>query len=179
MVPTIKIIAAVSADGTIGDDGEIPWHYPKDLRHFKRLTLGKPVIMGRKTYESISDQLGSPLEDRFNIVLTHNPNEIEDSTDISKGIEEGLQTTEVVTAGSIAEATALAKTVQSSEIYVIGGTNVYRQFLPVCDEMHITQMHEEYEGDTTFPDWDQSSWKEVDRETHEEFDFVHYRRGTE
>lgn len=156
----LSIVAAVAANGVIGREGGMPWHYPEDLTHFKETTIGHPVIMGRRTFESIRERLGGPLPDRTNIVLTSNPDSLPDG---------------VVGVGSVEEAVSAARA-RDDEAYVIGGETVYRQFLPDADELILTELREAYEGDTRFPDWNREEWEEVELDDHEEFAFVTYRR---
>ncbi|MEE6210792.1 dihydrofolate reductase [Salarchaeum sp. III] len=156
----LSIVAAVAANGVIGREGGMPWHYPEDLEHFKETTTGHPVIMGRRTFESIRERIGGPLPDRTNVVLTSNPDSLPDG---------------VVGVGSVEEAVSAARA-RNDEAYVVGGETVYQQFLPRADELILTELEAEYEGDTRFPDWDREAWKEVERDDREAFAFVTYRR---
>lgn len=158
----VVLIVAVAANGVIGADGSIPWHYSADLRRFKRLTTGHPVIMGRRTYESILETLGEPLPERTSVVLTTQELETPD---------------DVVTVDSIDAALAAARETGADTTFVAGGATVYEQFLDRADRMERTELHEAYEGDTQFPEWAPEDWKEVSRESHEEFDFVTYVRA--
>lgn len=144
----IVIIAAIAANGTIGDAGKIPWHISDDLKRFKRLTMGHPIIMGRKTYES----LGKPLPGRRNIVLTRQPT----GPDQFSSIEAALK--------SCGDAT----------IFIIGGAEIYRLALPVADTLQLTHVHRDAPGDTKFPDYDKTEWEEVSREDHDGYSFVEY-----
>ncbi len=153
------IIAAVSKNGVIGKNGDIPWHYPEDLKHFKETTTGHPVIMGRKTFESLPEDY-RPLPGRENIVLTRS----------------GVENDEVTEAGSLEEAYSKAAE-ESEEAFVIGGESVYRQSLPEADRMILTRVHDEFDGDTYFPEWDESKWEEVGRDEREEISFVRYTRS--
>jgi len=161
--PTIALIAAVAENGTIGDDGEMPWHLPADLKHFKETTMGHPVIMGRLTYESIAAQIGGPRPGRTNIVLSRG----------SPAVPDG-----VIVADSVEAAVDAAKTVDgdSETVYVIGGAMVYEQFLPRADRLVLTELESTYEGDTSFPNWDRSEWREEARDRRDGFAFVEYRR---
>ena len=160
---TIALIAAVAENGIIGRDGEMPWHLPADLKHFKATTTGHPVIMGRLTYESIAADIGGPLPGRTNIVLSRG------SPDLPE---------EVVGVGSIQEALDAARqaTDDAETVYVIGGATVYTQFLPQADRLVLTEIHDSYEGDTEFPAWDREEWTERSREDHDGFSFVEYER---
>jgi dihydrofolate reductase len=140
----IFLVVAVAANGVIGRDGAMPWHLPNDLRHFKALTTGKPMIMGRKTFES----LPGLLPGRRHIVLTRDRAWAEDGAEVARSPEEAI---------------ALAN---APHIAVIGGAEIYRQFLPHADRIEWTEVAAEPEGDTRFPDFDRAEWTEVARETH-------------
>lgn len=127
----ITLIAAMAENRVIGKDGAMPWHLPDDLARFKAITLGHPVIMGRKTFASI----GRPLPGRLNIVLTR---------------RKGYSPEGVAVARSLDEALALAGT--ADEVFICGGGQVYREALPLADRIHLTVVHRPYEGDTTFPE---------------------------
>ena len=158
----ISIIAAIAKNGIIGSGNQMPWHISEDLKRFKAITSGHPVIMGRKTFES----LGRPLPNRRNIVITRNP-------DYDKaGIE---------TAASIDEALALFE--ENEEIFIIGGGEIYRQTLPLADRMYLTWIDAEADGDTYFPPIDSEEWEIVFSERHEQgltfphpFEFMNYKR---
>jgi len=142
----ISMIAAMAEDRIIGLDNKMPWHLPADLQFFKRVTLGKPVIMGRKTYQSI----GRPLPGRKNIVLTR------DSDLCIEGVE-CVQTLE--------QAVALVGDID--ELMIIGGATIYEQFLPQADRLYLTFIELKTAGDTQFPDYNaQAQWHEVEREAH-------------
>lgn len=140
----ISMIAAMANDRIIGKDNQMPWHLPADFAWFKRCTLGKPVIMGRKTYESI----GRPLPGRQNIVISRDP---------SLNIE-GVKVTT-----SIEEAIKLAGDVE--EVMIIGGGSVYATCLPKADRLYVTYIEADIEGDTQFPDWG-DGWQESHSETY-------------
>jgi len=159
----IVVVAAVAENGVIGRDGAMPWHYPADLRHFKETTLGSPVVMGRRTFESIHDRLGEPLPGRTNVVLTTRDRQFPDG---------------VVRADSIDSAVGAARRTGSESLYVVGGASVYGQFLPLADRLVLTEIHDRVEGDTYFPDVDWAEWTETDREEREELAFVTYERRT-
>ena len=162
----LALVVAVAANGVIGDDGTIPWYYPEDLRRFKETTLGHPVIMGRKTYESIVERLGEPLPDRLNIVLSRGDPELEDGAVQAESIDEGLE----IAAG------ADDAGFETDVVYVVGGADVYEQVLPDADRLVWTEIHEPAEGDTRFPSVDWNEWREVEREDHEDLSFVVYDR---
>lgn len=157
----VVLIAAVSENGVIGKDDEMPWHYPEDLKHFKNMTMGSPVIAGRVTHESIVSRLDHPLPGRTTIVLTREG--VPDHTDV-------IETNGVEAALTAAEDTG------ADEVYVIGGASIYQQFLPHADRLVLTEIHEQYDGDTYFPDWDRSEWTRVSCDLREDLAFVEYER---
>jgi len=157
----VALVAAVAENGVIGADGEMPWHYPADLAHFKETTMGHPVIVGRVTYESVSGQLGGPLPGRTNVVLTRSGVDAPESV---------VQVESVDTAVEAAAATG------AETAFVAGGATVYAQFLPRADQLVLTEVPGEPEGDTHFPDWDREDWVEVSREDQGELAFVTYER---
>lgn len=141
----LSIVAAVAENGVIGLDRGIPWHLPADLAHFKKLTMGKPILMGRKTFESI----GRPLPGRHNVVVTR---------------ERSLRIEGCSVAGSFEDALELLKSAE--EVMVIGGAEIYRLALPLADRLYLTRVHASFEGDTYFPDYDPDLWREVAIEEH-------------
>jgi dihydrofolate reductase len=158
--PRVYLVAAVAANGIIGAGGRLPWHIPEELKHFKRLTLGHPVIMGRRTWESLK----GPLPQRENIVVTRTP---------------GYEAPGAAVAASLGAALALC--IGESVAFVIGGTQLFEESLPLADGMVLTEIKRDYEGDTWFPAWDRSQWRESQREPHTaadgtKFDFVLYER---
>lgn len=157
----LALVAAVAANGVIGADGTMPWHYPEDLDHFKQTTTGHPVIMGRRTFESVYRELGSPLPDRRNIVLSSRPDQLPDG---------------VAGVTSLNAAVADAAATGVSTTYVIGGGTVYEQFLPRADELILTELDDAFAGDSTFPSVEWNEWTVVDREPHDDFEIVWYRR---
>ncbi len=142
--PILSIIVAMAKNRVIGRDNQLPWHLPADLRHFKQTTMGHPIIMGRKTYESI----GRPLPGRQNIVITRNPD---------------FQAEGCLVVHSLQE--ALAAVPEAEEVFIIGGASLYREALPLADRIYLTLVDAEVEGDTFFPELDASEWQEVRRET--------------
>ncbi|WP_123624607.1 dihydrofolate reductase [Halorubrum sp. CSM-61] len=148
----LVIVAAVAENGVIGDRGGMPWHYPADLAHFKRLTTGHPVIVGRATYESIADRIGGPLPDRTSVVLTTRDLDLPEGAVVAGDIEEAVD---------LAAADAADRGV--AEVYVIGGATVYEQLLDRADRMVLTEVPERPDGDTRFPDWDAEAWTEAER----------------
>ena len=144
MIPSIALIAAVATNGVIGRDGALPWRIPADLKHFKALTLGKPVIMGRKTYVSI----GRPLPGRQNIVLTR---------------DAGFRAEGVTVARNLDAALAAANR-DAAEVMVIGGAAVYAAALPHARRLYLTLVRASVAGDVRFPDFDRADWVEVSHE---------------
>ena len=155
----LTIIAAISENGVIGKSGKLPWHYSEDLKRFKQLTLNHSVLMGRKTYESILNYKGCPLENRTNIVLS------------SKKYYNSIEG--VIFVNSLDE--ALNK-VRGEKVYIIGGEKVYRLTLPLANKMEITKIHKIVEGDAFFPEYNKDEWKEVKREDREEYSFLTYKK---
>lgn len=147
--PEIVLILARAANGTIGRDGKLPWHLPADLRRFKRLTMGMPMVMGRKTFDS----LPGLLDGRRHIVLTRDPAWGENSAD-----EDGAER-----AGSVAEAIRIAN---APHIAVIGGAEIYRAFLPLADRIELTHIAADIAGDTAIDLPDPADWHEIAREEH-------------
>jgi dihydrofolate reductase len=159
--PRIYLVAAVAANGIIGANGRLPWRLPEDLKHFKRLTLGHAVIMGRRTWES----LPGPLPGRENIVVTGTP---------------GYEAIGAAVASSLGAAIALCAGEKLA--FVIGGTRLFADAMPIANGLVMTEIHRDYEGDTWFPPWDRARWRETQREAHTaadgtKFDFVLYERA--
>ncbi|HDO1319687.1 TPA: type 3 dihydrofolate reductase [Aeromonas veronii] len=143
----ISMIAAMAHDRVIGKDNQMPWHLPADLAHFKRVTLGKPVLMGRKTFESI----GRPLPGRRNLVISRNP---------------GYRAEGIEVVGSVEAALALLAGSSVEELMVIGGGHLYAEMLPSADCLYLTRIDLAVEGDTRFPAFDDGQWQRVDCESH-------------
>lgn len=144
----VSMIAAMANNRVIGADNAMPWHLPADLKHFKATTMGKPVIMGRKTYESI----GRALPGRLNIVISTNPDyQLEDATVVS----------------TPDAALVLAKAQQVQDIMIIGGGKIYELFLPLATKLHLTFIDLDVRGDTQFPDYDaMGEWTLVSEQAH-------------
>ena len=160
---TISLIVAASRNNIIGSGGDLPWHLPDDLRNFKRLTTGKPVIMGRKTYESI----GRSLPDRRNIVLTRDDSFVAEGCEVVTSVEAAIDT--------VSDA--------DDEVMVIGGGEIYTAFQPIARRIYLTRVHAEIDGDTAFPALDDSDWQLVSSESHPAdanhayaFDFMVFER---
>ena len=156
----ISIIVAVAENGVIGDKNSLLWHISEDLKHFKAITSGHPVVMGRKTYES----LGRPLPGRTNVVVTRQEIEIEGCR-VVHSLEE-----------------ALAQFPADEEIFIIGGESIYRQFLPYCDTAYVTKIDHAYDADTHFPnldempEWEMTEAGEEQTSFDLEFVFTKYER---
>jgi dihydrofolate reductase len=147
----IVLVAAIGENNVIGRDGQLPWRLKSDLKNFRALTIGKPVIMGRKTYESI----GRPLKDRTNIVLTR---------DFSVIVPGGVLATSLDAALNYARKDAAKRGID--EIMVIGGSDVFSAMMPQADRLEITHVHAAPEGDAFFPPFDLKIWREVARSKH-------------
>ena len=141
----IVAIAAVADNWVIGSGEDMLWHIPEDFRRFKRVTTGKPVIMGRKTFESI----GRPLPGRRNIIVTRNTAWQHEGVDVAHTLDE-----------------ARALVSDQARVFVIGGGELYAQALPQADELILTEVDADFDADTFFPAWDRAAFTEVSRETH-------------
>lgn len=146
--PQLAILAAVAANRVIGRDNALPWHLPADLKHFKQLTLGQIVVMGRRTFDSI----GKPLPGRTNVVLTRQRNPDLPGT---------------LTADSI-QAVLDRFSNDDRQIFIIGGEALFRETLPLCQRLYLTEVLRDFEGDTFFPEYDRNDWLETSREIHHE-----------
>jgi dihydrofolate reductase len=141
----ISLILAMGRNRVIGRDNQLPWHLPADLAHFKATTMGKPILMGRKTWESI----GKALPGRLNIVLTGQAGYTAEGATVVNSIDN-----------------AIAACESADELMVIGGAAVYEALLPVAQKIYLTLVDEEFEGDTFFPQIDEQEWREESREDH-------------
>ena len=159
--PQIVLIVAMARNRVIGKDGALPWHLSEDLKRFRSLTMGHPIIMGRKTYDSI----GRPLPGRRNIVISRDPDLI------IEGIE---------TASSLQS--ALEITADADEVFVIGGQQIYQLALPMAERIELTLIDHDFDGDVLFPEINPADWKESHRESREDeasglrYDFVRLDR---
>jgi dihydrofolate reductase len=163
--PRLVLIAAVARNGAIGRDNGLLWHEPLDQRHFRQLTTGCPVIMGRRTWESLPARF-RPLPGRRNLVVTRSRDWQAEGAEVVHSLDEALA------------ATASAGT---GRVFVIGGGELYALALPRADELVLTEIHRDLPGDTYFPAWDRSAFIETSRDAHRAadgtaFDFVTYRR---
>ena len=148
---SISIIVAYASNYVIGKDGKLPWHIPADLKYFKELTYGSPIIMGRKTFDSI----GRPLPGRHNIIITRNSEYQNDYCAVVFDFQAALK-----------EANDYAKKNGKSEIFIIGGAEVYRQAIDFADKAYITEVHADFDGDAVFNMLDLSNWQEIARDYH-------------
>ena len=146
-MPKVSIIAALAENYAIGKHNQLPWRLPADLKHFKDLTTGHPVIMGKRTFESLPN---GPLPNRKNIVLR---------TILSDGVTEGY-----FEADSLEDALDLCE--HEKQVFIIGGSTVYKQCLDKADNLYITWVHADFQADTFFPQINSSDWEEINREDH-------------
>ena len=161
--PRIYLLAAVAANGIIGAKGELPWRLPEDLKHFKRLTMGHPIIMGRRTWESLK----GPLPGRDNIVVTRTAGYDAPGAAVASSLE-----------------AALALCLGEPVVFVIGGSQLFAESLPIAAGLVMTEIYRDFEGDTRFPQYDRSRWRETQREPHVtadgmKFDFVLYEPASQ
>ena len=150
----ISIIVAIAQNFAIGRNNQLLWHIPADLKRFKKITSGHQVIMGKLTYESLPIR---PLPNRKNIVITDKPGESFEGCTTVYSIEEALNLCN-----------------EQEESFIIGGGSVYRQFLPFCNKLYLTQIHKDFEADTFFPQVDLTKWKLVEREDQDQDDSLHF-----
>lgn len=142
----ISLIAAMDRNRIIGNNNQLPWHLPADLKHFKAITLNKPILMGRKTYDSI----GKPLPNRRNIIISHQKALSIPGCEVFSSLEAALQSVSA-----------------SEEVMIIGGESLFRMSLPLAHRLYLTIIDHEFEGDTVFPEWDENEWIEELSETHQ------------
>ena len=159
---SLSLIVAMARNRTIGINNTLPWRIPEDMKHFKALTMGHHIVMGRKTYDSI----GKPLPGRTTVVVTR---------------DRGLRIDGCVVAHSLGE--AIAACAGDEEIFIVGGAEIYAQALPLADTLYVTEIQQDVEGDAHFPEFDPGAWREVAREKRSqtepqplEYHFVTYRR---
>lgn len=162
----ITLIAAVAENRVIGRGNALPWHLPDDLKRFKRLTLGRAVIMGRRTFESLEES----LPERRSIVITRDPDFCAPGASVGNTLEDAL---------------GCARDAGEAEVFILGGADIFALALPLADRMELTVVHADVEGDTLFPEWNPSAWTLVDDERHEAddrhahaFSFRTYVRAT-
>jgi len=155
MSPRISIIVAVSENRVIGRDNDLPWHLPADLKHFLSTTRGHTVIMGRKTFESLQQ----PLTNRPNIIITRDRSYHADSAAVTHSLREAIDT-------------ARTEHPQDDELFILGGSAIFREALDIADRMYFTLVHATVEGDVLFPQWDETQWT-LTQETHHPADDRH------
>lgn len=166
--PVLALIAAVAENGCIGIDNKLPWYLPDDLKYFKAVTSGKPVIMGRSTFES----LGRPLPNRTNIVITRNPGyAAPEGVRVVHSLEEALRVAE-----------AVAHIAGNDEVVIIGGAQIYAEALPRVQRLYLTEVKKTVAGDAFFPAWNRAEWRETSSQAHHyeptqvDYRFVVYER---
>lgn len=147
----LALIVAVADNGVIGRDNAMPWHLPAELKHFRSITLGKPIVMGRKTFES----LGRPLPGRLNLVVSRQPRLAFGGAETFSSLEQALL-----------RAGVWAAEQGATEIMVIGGAQLYAESLPLASRLYLTRIDLRPEGDTFFPDWNPDQWRRVSRIEH-------------
>jgi dihydrofolate reductase len=157
------IIVATDENNVIGKDNQLIWHLPADLKHFKNLTMGFPIIMGRKTFESI----GKPLPGRTSVIITRNKDYQQEGAMVVNSLEEAFKQLDLNT----------------EKCYIIGGGEIYNQAIEMADELEITKVHHQFEGDTFFPAIDENIWTIKSLEKHEkdeknqyDFSFINYQK---
>lgn len=142
-MPHLNLMVAYDRNQIIGSEGSLPWHYPEDLKHFKRTTMGHAIIHGRKSYEDF----GKPLPGRRNIIVTRQADYVAEGCEVVNSLEAAI---------------TLARE-SDPEPFVLGGAEIYRQALPLVTRMYLTEIDAEHAGDTRFPDFDRSQWRETER----------------
>lgn len=158
----ISFVVAVAKNGVIGKSNDLPFYIPEDLKHFKKITEGHTVLMGRNTFNSIMKRLGKPLPNRKNVVVTHDQNFHPEGVLVFHSLEEALAALEQDT----------------DELMIAGGAQIYKQLADIgrVDRIYMTHVHREVEGDIMFPNIDLSKWKKISEEPHEEFTWTTYER---
>lgn len=146
----LSLICAMAENRTIGKDNSLPWHLSEDLKYFKKVTMGRSIIMGRKTWESI----GRPLPGRTNIVISRNDKFIAEGAEVVSSLSSAIQLAEKI-----------AQTDGTDEAFIIGGAGLYQAALPQAHRFHLTRVHAAIDGDTHLSDFDETQWKEVSRES--------------
>ena len=162
-MPIISLVVAVAKNRAIGKDNHLLCHLPEDMRHFREVTLGKPVIMGRKTWESLPEAF-RPLPGRHNIVVSRNAIYQAEGATVATSLEE-----------------ALAQAGNADQVSIIGGADIFRLALPIADILDMTEIEADFDADTFFPEFRQEDWQEISRKTQQSqsgltFSFVEYRR---
>lgn len=155
----LSLIAAIADNGCIGNHNQLPWNIPEDLKRFRSLTKNHPVIMGRKTFESIVAKIGRPLPDRTNIILTR---QADYAAPVGVFVYTSLD--------------KILKDYQNQAIWSIGGGEIYKETLPFADSLYLTEVHQTVDGDTFFPPFDRNLWCEATREDKTGYSFVMYKK---
>ena len=150
----VSLIAAVARNRVIGRDNDVPWKLPADLRRFQRLTMGHAMLMGRRTFEPIGSR---PLPGRPLIVVSRREGYLPAGVRVARSVQEGVD---------------LARETGETELFVAGGTEIYRAALPIADRLHLTRIEEDVPGDAYFPEYDETQWRLVEREAHEPGDGI-------
>ncbi len=154
---SIALIVAIASNNCIGKDNKLPWNIPEDLSHFKKLTMGKTVVMGQATFESILGYLGKPLPKRKTVVLTFDKNyKVPEGVRLMHSLDEAWEK------------------LKDEDVFICGGASIYKQTVNRVDKLYITHVHQEVDGDAFFPEIEPDIWKEDWREDHEDFSFVNY-----
>lgn len=157
---SISIVAAVSKNNVIGKENALPWYLPDDLKHFKDVTIGKPCLMGKHTFDSIMKRLGKPLPERKNVVVSRDPNfQAPEGAVVFRSLDEALRGLK-----------------NEPEVMVIGGGQIYSQLINKADKLILTEVHKEIDGDVLFPEYDKNQWREIKREDRDGFSWVEYER---
>lgn len=154
-MPSISAIVAMSQNRVIGINNQLPWHLPADLKHFKEITTGHPIIMGRKTFESI----GKPLPNRTNIIVTRKKDYVAAGCIVVSSIEAAIR---------------VASIIDSSEIFIIGGAEIFMVSLSIINRLYLTIIHDEIKGDVYFPELDSQQWREINATKHSSDDKNNY-----
>jgi dihydrofolate reductase len=156
----LSLIAAISKNNCIGKNNKLPWDIPEDMKHFVKITKNKTVLMGRKTWESIPAKF-RPLPNRTNIIITRNleyKQQVPEDVEVYTSIEEAVNNH------------------PDEEVVVIGGGQIYKQTIDIADKLYITHVNMTVDGDAFFPEIDIKKWQEIDRENHDKFSFVNYKK---
>ncbi|OGE81110.1 MAG: hypothetical protein A3H72_00125 [Candidatus Doudnabacteria bacterium RIFCSPLOWO2_02_FULL_48_8] len=160
----ISIVVAVAKNGVIGKSNDLPFYIPEDLKHFKKVTDGHTVLMGKKTYDSIINRLGKPLPNRRSVVITRQTDfQAPDGVLVFHDLNQALAALEIDT----------------DVLMVIGGGQIFKQFADMgkVDKIYMTHVHREVDGDVKFPDIDLSKWRKISEEPHEQFTWVEYEKS--
>ncbi|UJP05092.1 MAG: dihydrofolate reductase [Nitrosomonas sp.] len=148
----LSILVAMARNRVIGRNNQLPWHLPADLKHFKFLTMGQAIVMGRKTFESI----GKPLPGRINIIITHQTDYEVPGATVVHSLENALLACEENSESDDS----------NSEHFIIGGEKLYRQTIKLCQRLYITEIQREFDGDVFFPEFERANWEEIQRDKH-------------